>query len=359
MEFSLVGPYNSLTMVDLKALDLPDLVAFFSERGEPPWRAHQVYRWIWQKGSTDPLTWTDLPRSLRERLVEEVRVSALQAEHAAASRDGTVKFVFALQDGHRVETVWIPDGDRRTVCVSSQVGCGLGCAFCATGLLGLSRNLKAHEIVDQVLQASLLMGERATNVVFMGMGEPLQNWDAVRKALVMLMRHIGLNVGARRITVSTVGIPHRIRELARFPRQIRLAFSLHSAIQEKREAIIPLARRYPLPEILDALWAYYQAQRRWITLEYIHLPGFNDGPEDVEALVRLGRKIPSKVNVIPFNPHPELPFRAPEVEETEAFVRRLRRRFPHPVTFRRPRGRDVFGACGQLALMVRQEARSP
>lgn len=342
-------------MTNLKALDLPELVEYFRARGEPAWRAHQVFRWIWQKGSTDPLEWTDLPRTLRESLTQDVWVSALKAEHAAVSRDGTVKFMFALEDGNRVETVWIPDGDRRTVCVSSQVGCALGCTFCATGLLGLTRNLKAHEIVDQVLQASLLMKERATNVVFMGMGEPFQNWPEVRKALVMLMRHIGLNLGARRITVSTVGIPRVIREFARFPRQVRLALSLHSAIQEKREQIIPLARRFSLDEILDALWDYYKAQRRWVTFEYIHLPGYNDGPEDIEALVRAGRKVPSKVNVIPFNPYPGLPFRAPDLEETEAFVARLRRKFPHPVTFRRPRGRDVFGACGQLALTVREQ----
>ncbi len=339
-------------MVDLKALDLPELVRFFQDLGEPPWRAHQVYRWIWQKGNETIADWTDLPKGLRQRLGRIARVSALRPVHATASRDGTVKFVFELEDGARVESVWIPDRNRRTVCVSSQVGCGLGCTFCATGLLGLTRNLKAHEIVDQVLQVSRWMGERPTNVVFMGMGEPLQNWGEVRKALIMMMRHIGLNLGARRLTVSTVGIPDKIRELARFPRQIRLAFSLHSAIQEKRERIIPLARRHTLDHILDALWTYYQAHRRWVTLEYIHLPGFNDTREDVEALVRLGRRIPSKVNVIPFNPYPGLPFRAPDPEETEAFVARLRKVFPHPVTLRRPRGRDVFGACGQLALTI-------
>lgn len=337
-------------MVDLKGLDIPELVAWFQEIGEPPWRAHQVYRWVWQKGSEDIAQWSDLSKDLRRYLQAHARVSALRPVHVSASRDGTTKFIFELSDGQRVETVWIPDGRRRTVCVSSQVGCGLGCTFCATGLLGFTRNLHAHEIVDQVLQTSKWMGERATNVVFMGMGEPLQNWKEVRKALRMMMRPIGLNLGARRLTISTVGIPDKIQEVARFPRQVRLAFSLHSAIQEKREQIIPLARRYPLPQIVEALQAYYQSHHRWVTLEYIHLPGFNDSWEDIHALVRLGRQLPSKINVIPFNPYPGLPFRAPTLKETESFVTRLRRVFPHPVTLRRPRGREVFGACGQLAL---------
>jgi len=192
----------------------------------------------------------------------------------------------------------------------------------------------------------------------MGMGEPLINWEAVRTALHMMNRDLGLALGARRITLSTVGIPDRVRAFASLGKQFRLAWSLHAAIQEKRERIIPLARTYPLTELLEAFWAYYRKHRRWVTLEYLHLPGFNDTREDVEALKRLVRKLPSKVNVIPFNPSPGLPFRAPEEAETLAFVERLRKALPHPVTYRVPRGRDIFGACGQLALQrpVRTDA---
>lgn len=336
---------------NLKALDLPELEARVSSWGEPAYRAPQIFRWIWKRGETDISRFTDLPRHFRERLIQEgYHVSSLALIEALHSRDGTVKFLFRTASGHEVETVWIPDGHRRTVCVSSQVGCALKCRFCATGLLGFRANLPAHEIVDQVLQASLYMKERATNVVLMGMGEPLLNWEAVRTAMIMMNRDLGLALGARRITLSTVGIPDRVRAFASLNKQFRLAWSLHAAIQEKREKLIPLARTYPLPELLEAFWTYYKAHRRWVTLEYLHLPGFNDRREDVEALRRLVRKLPSKVNVIPFNPSPGLPFRAPEASETLAFVERLRKVLPHPVTYRVPRGRDVFGACGQLAL---------
>lgn len=340
-------------------MNVGELGRLMRRLGQPPYRAPQIFRWIWKRGETDPMAFSDLPKALRETLAAEFRVSSLRLKRVIPSRDGSLKFTFTLEDGLDVEAVYIPEGRRRTVCVSSQVGCALGCVFCATGTLGLARNLRGHEIADQVLQIQrYLWAQRGddrreweiTNVVYMGMGEPLQNLREVERSLVFLTSHIGPNIGARKITVSTVGIVPKIYELAAFPRKVKLAISLHSAIQEKREQLMPVARAYPLSELRKAAFHYYHQKGRWVTFEYIHIPGFNDGEEDIEALEAFTEGLPCKINLIPYNPFPGGPFRAPTEEEVEAFYRRLLR-LKHTVTVRWSRGRDVGGACGQLALL--------
>ncbi len=349
---------------NIKVLRYRDLLREMRQRGQPGYRAQQVYQWLYQKAVLDFAEMSNLPKTLRQELAEAYEIGTLRVLQRAVSRDGTVKFLLQLPDGHRIESVLIPEGKRRTVCVSSQVGCAMGCAFCATARLGSTRNLEAWEIVEQVLVAQRHLWEvgdprPVTNVVFMGMGEPLLNLPAVLQAIRILNSDHGPNIGARKITVSTVGVVQGIYELAGAPVQLKLALSLHTAIQEKREQIIPLARKVGLKDLKRALFTFYLQKRRWVTLEYIHLPGFNDTEEDIRALQRFLGDMPAKINVIPYNPFPGGPFRAPTEEEFQDFIRRLRR-LPYTVTPRAPRGRDILGACGQLALhQVRLESVKP
>ncbi len=349
---------------NIKQLRYRDLLHEMRQRGQPGYRAQQIYQWLYQKAVLDFEAMSNLPKALRQELRETFEIGTLPVLHRAVSADGTVKFLLQLPDGHRIESVLIPDGKRRTVCVSSQVGCAMGCAFCATARLGFTRNLEAWEIVEQVLVAQRHLWEvgdprPVTNVVFMGMGEPLLNLKAVLQALRILNSDHGPNIGARKITVSTVGVVSGIYTLAEAPIQFKLALSLHTALQEKREQIIPLARQVSLKELKRALFTFYLRKRRWVTLEYIHLPGFNDTEEDIQALRRFLGDMPAKINVIPYNPFPGGPFRAPTDAEFQDFIRRLRR-LPYTVTPRVPRGRDIFGGCGQLALhQVRLEGVKP
>ncbi len=336
---------------NLKSLSYRELVGKLRDMGEKPYRATQIFNWIWKKGETDIMRFSDIKKSLRGQLNEMFFVPKLVEKEGVASSDGSVKFIFELPDGNEIESVFIPDRDRRTVCVSTQVGCPIGCKFCATGLLlGYKRNLEAWEIVEQVLRISLALGVRISNVVYMGMGEPFLNYDAVVASAELLNSDHALNIGARKITISTVGIIPGIYRLSAHPKQFKLAISLHSAIQEKREEIVPIARRYPLKELKKAIFAYYHAKKRFITFEYVLLPGFNDSDEDIEAIDRFLKGLPSKINIIPFNPFPGARFRAPTEEEIACFHTKLLT-LPYTVTLRRSKGQDVRAACGQLALL--------
>ncbi len=329
--------------MNLKALTLKQL----SSLADKPYRGVQLYRWIWQKGKEDINEFTDLPKWFRNKLIEEgYFVGRINLRHFVRSKDGSIKFVF-----DEFESVFMPYENRNTVCVSSQVGCSLGCKFCATGVMGFRRNLQAWEIADQVLQISKLTSTRITNVVFMGMGEPLLNFDNVKQAIRIMTSHIGLNIGARHITVSTSGIVPKIYELADFDRRVKLAISLHSAIQQKREAIMPIAKAYPLSELKKALKYYELRKRRQITIEYIHLPGFNDTPEDIQALKDFVDGLWVKINIIPYNPVPYFNWRSPEEEEVEEFFQKLKEALRKiTITVRWSKGRDVSAACGQLIL---------
>ncbi len=339
---------------NLRALWKDELLQWLIQHGEPPYRARQILRWIWLHPNQPIEQWTDLPKSLRKALREEFTLQSLQAIEHARAPDYTEKWVFQAPDGTEFETVLIPDKAQKhhTLCVSTQSGCPIKCTFCATGLMGLIRNLHFWEIVDQVAQVQQIKKIRIDRIVLMGMGEPLINLKEVLKAIELWTDKHLFRIGARHITVSTVGIPRRIDQLAEATQaRVRLALSLHSAIQEKREQLVPLARIYPLEILVPHLQAYQKQHKRWLTFEYVLLPGVNMSKEDIEALVELGMQVPAKVNLIPWNAVLGLPYRVPEPAEVYAFARRLEKLYPYPVIVRRPRGRAIQAACGQLVRM--------
>jgi 23S rRNA (adenine2503-C2)-methyltransferase len=334
----------------LKDYPLEELRARFERAGVAPYRALQVHQWLYGRGVDDPHAMTDLGEDLRSRLASEWRTRALELEVVQHSADGTLKGRLRAADGAVLEAVAIPDDDRTTLCISTQVGCPLACSFCATGALGFERNLSTAEIVDQLvrMRAVLDPGRRVTNVVFMGMGEPLLNLPAVLRAVRILMHPKGFNFTGRRITVSTAGVVPRLRELlAAAP--VNLAVSLHATTDEVRDVLVPLNRRFPLRALMAELRSLEQVTpRRPVFFEYTLLRGVNDSLSDARRLARLLEGLPSKVNVIPMNPHPDAPYRPPEPEVASRFLGELARA-GLTVTLRRSRGADIDAACGQLA----------
>lgn len=352
------GPGRRLLLdLDPAALDL-ELGGLLKELGEKPYRLGQIREWVYRRlaGSFEEMT--DVPLALRRVLAERYALSALSLEERAVSGDGTEKFLWRLGDGREVESVAIPTARKTTFCISSQVGCPLACSFCATGKLGYTRQLTAGEIVDQVrtmLRLTRHAGEHEAlpaepNLVFMGQGEPLMNLKNLLPAVASLNAPEFLSFGARRITVSTSGVVPRIPELAAFNPQIKLAVSLHAPNDELRDVLVPLNRKYPLESLMGACRAYAARTGKRITFEYIHLPGVNDRSEHPQQLRRRLEGLPAKVNLIPYNPVAGLPYRPPALRESEAFLARLRAALRCPVTLRRPRGRDIAAACGQLEL---------
>jgi 23S rRNA (adenine2503-C2)-methyltransferase len=303
---------------------------------------------------------TTLPGAVRAELEGRIRIALLDLVERQDASDGTSKFLWRLPDGSEVESVAIPSGGRVTFCVSSQVGCALRCRFCATGYLGLTRNLTTGEILDQVLAmlASLPPQASASNVVFMGMGEPGYNVGAVLDACRRLNDPGLLRIGARHLTVSTAGVVPMIEALAREPLQVRLAVSLHSAIQARRVELMDVAGRYPLPELEAACLAYHASTARHITFEYAVIPGWNDGPADARALAGIARRIPCKINLIPYNPVAGFQARAATSRDAEAFRTAVLQGFSGEVVVRRTRGRDINGACGMLH-RARRDAAGP
>lgn len=334
--------------INIKSLDLKALQQFFKEIGEPTYRGKQIFSWIWKKGVDDISCWTDLSKKLRDKIKEHFFVSNLTIKDILKSQDGAVKYLFQRENGQYIESVFIPSDKRRTVCVSTQVGCPLKCTFCATGQIEFKGNLLAWEIADQVLQIAKNLKNSITNVVFMGMGEPLLNWENVKKALFIINSSYGMDIGARRITISTAGIVPGIYKLADLRLQVRLAISLNSAIQTKREKIMPIASTYPLSDLKEAIKSYYQKKHRMVTLEYVLINQFNIQREDFLALKEFARELKVKINLIPLNPHRKVLFLPPEKEEVKRFYQWCLS-LPHPVTIRESKGKDVKGACGQLA----------
>lgn len=326
------------------------LRARFQEAGWPAWRADQVLQWIYARGVDDVTRMTDLPVALRDRLAETWDARALAVRGLQRSVDGTLKLALSTRDGAAVEAVLIPEERRHTLCVSTQVGCPLACSFCATGSLGFTRNLAASEIVDQVLiaRAHLSPDESLTNVVFMGMGEPLLNLPAVAESIRILTDSKTLAMAPRRITVSTAGLVPRIRPLLEVA-PVNLAVSLHATTDEVRDELVPLNRRFPLDVLLGALRREpLLGRKRPVFFEYTLMEGINDSLDDARRLPRLLRGIPAKLNVIPMNPHEDAPQRPPSRAVCDAFTAELHRAGLR-VTLRRNRGADIDAACGQLA----------
>lgn len=360
-------------MTDLRSLTLAGFERLCLELGWKSYRAHQVYSWLWQKGVADIDAMTNLGKDKRRQLALGHAIRSLALERDVAAEDGTRKFTWRLCDGAVVESVFIPEPDRRTVCISTQVGCGLGCEFCCTGRMGLVRNLGWHEIAGQVLEVkkrvqgvkesrgqvpghripepsapgTLEPSPAVSNVVLMGMGEPFLNYDAVVQALTELNSDFGLNIGARKMTVSTAGIPDAIRRYARLPLQSRLAISLNASDDETRSRLMPVNRRHPLQELIAAVREFTSIRNKRVTFEYVLIDGVNNRSQDVKQLSKLLAGIPCKVNLIPLNPFPGCQLKPPSALETERFRRAL---FPHlpAVTVRRSRGAEIGAACGQL-----------
>jgi 23S rRNA (adenine2503-C2)-methyltransferase len=352
---------------NLLGMTREELSAFARGVGEPPYRGAQLYNWLYTRGATSFASMTDLGKEFRTRLEDSAVIGGAVLEARRRSeRDGTAKLLFALDDGLHIESVLIPprpssrNGDaeeeeeqgRLTLCVSTQVGCPLDCAFCATGTMGFRRNLTSGEIVAQVLAAQHEARKKITNVVFMGMGEPLLNYDAVMRAAELLIG--GAGIAARRITVSTAGRVEEIRRMADEKRRIRLAVSLHSAVNATRTRLMPINRKYSLPVLMKAVEYYYRKTKQRLTYEVIFFDGLNDAPADIRHLISLVRRVPSKINIIPFHTigftHPR-GFAAslapsPRMEEIAGELRRAHL----TVMVRTSAGEDIDAACGQLAL---------
>ena len=345
---------------NLLDFDLDGLAAFCERLGEKRFRATQLFRWIHQKGVSNFDDMTDLARSLRDKLPAACEVKALPVLTEQVSRDGTTKWLFDVGDGNAVETVFIPEDDRGTLCVSSQAGCAVGCRFCSTGHQGFSRNLTTAEIIAQLWYAEHTLRKRfntservISNVVMMGMGEPLQNYNALVPALRTMLDDHGYGLSRRRVTVSTSGVVPMIERLSR-DCPVALAVSLHAPTDELRNDLVPLNRKYPLHELLDACLAYLPAAPRdFITFEYCMLDGVNDQPEHEQALIELlqhhaGQGVPCKVNLIPFNPFPDSGLVCSSRARVKAFAEALNAA-GIITTIRKTRGDDIDAACGQLA----------
>lgn len=333
------------------------LSEWLKEQGEPPFRAKQILDWVWKKKVTSIDDMTNLPAVLREKLAASFRLTALTHSQTQGSEDTTRKFLFKLHDGRYVESVLIPanpalygeKSDRRTLCVSSQVGCAYGCKFCASGLAGFTRNLDAAEIAGQVLTAEQISGERVDSLVFMGMGEPMANFKSLMESIALITGPETLHLGARHLTISTSGLAPQIRQLADHPQQIRLAISFHGATDEVRSQIMPVNKKYPVADLMDALEHWNATKKQKLTLEYILIQGVNDGLDQAKILASHARRIRAKVNLIPYNTVDGLEWNRPALSHCRAFQDVLKNAGV-TATLRIEKGHDIDAACGQLRL---------
>ena len=336
---------------DLRGRVLSELETLAQQLGAPRYRGRQLARWLYVHGAEAVEEMTDLPHAFRERLSTTARIQRLTVRRTQNAQDGSAtKHLVALEDGQSVECVRMRfDDGRRSACISTQAGCAMGCAFCATGLGGFARNLSAGEILGQFLLIRSHGRTRISHVVFMGMGEPLANYDATVRAVKILAAPYGMGIGMRRITVSTVGLAPQIRRLAGERLQMTLAVSLHAPTDELRDRLVPVNRRYPLAELMGACRDYYAATRRRVTFEYVLIDGVNDSAAEARALVRVTGDLRCHINVIPLNPVAGVPFARPPIARVRAFEAVLRNAGV-PVTVRIERGGEIQAACGQLRL---------
>lgn len=334
--------------IDIKSMTLQELEDYLTGMGEKRFRAKQIYQWLHIHHVTGFEEMTNLPEALREKLRQQAVITVLREELVQISQvDGTRKYLFALADGNMIESVLMKYRHGNSVCVSSQVGCRMGCRFCASTLDGLVRNLTASEILEQIYRIGESIGERISNVVVMGSGEPLDNYDELVRFIRLLSDENGMNISQRNITVSTCGLVPRMRQLADLKLQITLALSLHASSQEKREELMPVARSYGLDEVLEACRYYFEQTGRRITFEYSLVGGVNDTQEDAKRLAELTRGMNCHINLIPVNPIKERDYIQSEQRDILNF-KNLLERYERNVTIRREMGRDIDGACGQL-----------
>jgi 23S rRNA (adenine2503-C2)-methyltransferase len=356
----------ALVQADAKPLwfDLgkEEIAAELERRGMPGYRADQILEWVYKKRATDWPAMSNLPLALRQELAEAFDLRLPEILRVTGSKDTTRKYLFRFRSGDLVESVLIPASpalygsrsDRRTICLSSQVGCAYGCKFCASGLDGWKRNLTSGEIVGQFLAVEAHSGERINNIVFMGMGEPLANYSSLMKAVDLFNAPWGVGLGARHMTVSTSGLVPRIQDLASQPRQIRLAISLHGATDEVRDRIMPVNRKYPLADLLAACEEYSRKKKQHLTFEYILIKGINDEPKDAADLVRIARPLRARVNLIPYNRVEGLEWERPSEAVQDEFAA-IVKRGGVTATIRREKGHDIDAACGQLRLSTLRE----
>jgi len=339
-------------LIDIRNMTRKGLEAWAEGQGLQPFRGRQIFKWLWLDRPAAFRDFTDISKGLRAQLEEQFFLYDLVAVSKQVSRDGTIKWAFRLSDGETVESVLIPEADHTTLCLSTQVGCRMGCRFCLTARMGFSRNLTASEIAGQALAAIRLLKEgspaiqRPRNIVFMGMGEPLDNLSNLIAAIEILTDELGLNFSLRRITVSTSGLVPEMIELGK-ALDIGLAVSLHATTNQVRDRLMPINRRFPIERLMKGCRDFPMSKRRRITFEYLMLKGINDSVDDARRLVRLLKGIPSKVNLIPFNPCPELPFEASDKEAIARFQEILKGANLTAI-IRKSKGQDILAACGQL-----------
>jgi 23S rRNA (adenine2503-C2)-methyltransferase len=351
--------------VEVRSLLPEELQEELHKLGEPSYRARQIADWLYRKRVKSFDEMTDLPRDLRNQLANQFAFSKLDIVRVLGSHDTTRKFLFRLSDGNFIESVLIPaspalyggSSDRRTICLSTQVGCAYGCKFCASGLEGFSRNLHPNEIIDQIITIEDSNGEKIDNIVFMGMGEPLANFSNLMRAIRIINAPWGLGIGARHITVSTSGLAPQIKLLAEEPLQIRLAISLHAATDEVRNQIMPINRKYNIETLLSACDNYASRKKQRLTFEYILISGVNDSDEQARLLSRHAHRLSAKVNLIPYNTVEGLQWSRPSSNRQEKFLSILRTH-SIPATLRREKGHDIDAACGQLRLQSKREVEA-
>ncbi len=333
-------------MEDLKNFNLPELKKIIKEKGFEEFRAKQIFEWIYKKKVLNIEDIKNIPNKLKDEFIKKYTLSSLNIIKIQESKDGTKKILFGLLDGNKIESVIIPDKERKTLCISSQAGCGCACAFCATGKLGFKRNLKAAEIIEEFLRASLL--EKIDNIVFMGMGEPLLNWQNVKKAIEIFSDKDGSNFSQTRITVSTIGIVPVIKKIADENLRFYLAVSLVAANDNLRWKLVPFNKKYPLKEIINVSGYYNKKTKKEITYEYVLLKGINDSENDAKEITKILKGIKCKINLIPFNAKLNSEFKRPDEKNILNFQKILIEN-GYKTFIRKEKGTDISAACGQLA----------
>lgn len=333
--------------INLKNLTRKELEQFIEVLEEKSFRARQLWQWMYEKKVTDFSQMTNISKALQGKLSSKAQLKSLTLDQKLKSSSGTIKYLWELEDGLKIESVYIPEGKRKTLCVSSQVGCTLGCRFCATGKLGFIRNLELYEIVDQIISVQRDLNFSLTNIVMMGMGEPFLNYHNLMKALYIINDGEGIAIGHRKITISTAGVVPKLKQYTEEKHPFKLAISLNGTHQEQREHVMPVTKIYPFDDLLAAAKEYTRISKKRVTFEYVLLHGHNDSQEDANRLLRLLKNIPCKLNIIAYN-ETDTGFLSPSDDQVKWFADRLKK-LNASVTVRLSKGDDIQGACGQLA----------